>query len=500
MRRALLYIPAGLLFFLAGRTMSERGKPEPDFGWAATSSQAIALHEQGLYAEALLPAAETLQIAEGFGENDFRIVYSLDLTGRIYRRIGRLEEAEDLHRRAVEINQKTLAADDIKHVFYLGNLADALAARGKFDEAEPLYYRVLALHRRAADEFSNPVARDWARIGTLYKNWGLYKRAGETFRRVGAITERIDAPDPMVSADRTSAMCGMLLKKGWPLVARPLARNRFLKDVDPQEDAAALCAQALSLRLARLPPDHPDLAEAHSDMGLVSLRKGDLEAAEEHLASALRIYGRNSRAEAARQAEARLNLAELRAAQGRIAEAKDMFSALLPQYEHVLGVDHYAVVRRVMDIARFHAAAGDYAAAEALYRKAAVRQAESPQADRADREYLLSRIAELYWMRGKYEEAEAYYRRAVEANEIENGLDDRSVLDTLHALARLYAQRRRSVELNLCVERMQRILERNLGIRHRANSAAYHAIMRLYRDADIAPPRRLFAKRASGLR
>ncbi len=469
---ALLLVPFGLC---------SCAKPDWDLKWANVSSAAIDRHDAGLFAEALPIAVDSLRIAEReFGGEEFRTVYSLDLLGRIHRRRGDLTGAEALLARAVDANEAALKPDDPKKAFYLNNLADALSAQGKFDEAETLYTRSLLLHRKAAGEFSSYVAADWSRIATLYKDWGLYRRAEQTFRRVDAISKRLDDPDPAVNAGVASGMCGVHLKRGWPKDPRPLHHN--LRSRDPLEDVFALCRKALELKKSALSPIHPDLAESLSDMGLILARKKRFKEAEGHLKRAIGIYGRNPGADDRRLAEAWLNTAELHAARGDKARAEELYARFLPRYEELLGMNHYAVIRLLMDMGDFYAGAGEYDIAEMYYSRAAGRHTESPEADRSDREILLRKIGELNAARGDYAKAEGFLRRAVEANEIEHGPGDHSVLDSLYALSRVHAARKQPGKAGKLAERMYRILEKNLGPKHPANRAALDAIQRLQRS------------------
>ncbi|MCP4307664.1 MAG: tetratricopeptide repeat protein, partial [bacterium] len=58
---------------------------------------------------------------------------------------GRYDEAEPLYRRALAILEKVLGAEHPAVATSLNNLAELYRDQGRYDEAEPLYRRALAI-------------------------------------------------------------------------------------------------------------------------------------------------------------------------------------------------------------------------------------------------------------------------------------------------------------------------------------------------------------------
>ena len=90
-------------------------------------------------------------------------------SGRALRNQGKYDEAEPLYQRALAIREKALGPDHPDVAESLNNLAELYSNQGKYAEAEPLYKRALAI-----DE--NLPLLDWS-IGARPSDEGGTKRS-----------------------------------------------------------------------------------------------------------------------------------------------------------------------------------------------------------------------------------------------------------------------------------------------------------------------------------
>ena len=67
----------------------------------------------------------------------------------LYQATGRYEEAEPLYRRAVAILEQALGPEHRDVAYYLDRLAGLYQATGRYEEAEPLYRRALVIWEQA---------------------------------------------------------------------------------------------------------------------------------------------------------------------------------------------------------------------------------------------------------------------------------------------------------------------------------------------------------------
>jgi tetratricopeptide (TPR) repeat protein len=61
---------------------------------------------------------------------------------------GKYEEAEPLYRRALAVREKQLGAEHPDTALSLNNLAGLYHVQGKYEEAEPLYKRALTVYEQ----------------------------------------------------------------------------------------------------------------------------------------------------------------------------------------------------------------------------------------------------------------------------------------------------------------------------------------------------------------
>ena len=117
--------------------------------WDSIMAGAAKAYQQADYAQAEKLLLAALQEAEKFGEQDPRLATSLNNLAVLYRAQGKYEQAEPLHQRALAIIEKALGPDHPDVANSLNNLAQLYRAQGKFTEADPLSQRALAIIEKA---------------------------------------------------------------------------------------------------------------------------------------------------------------------------------------------------------------------------------------------------------------------------------------------------------------------------------------------------------------
>ncbi|MBI5241329.1 MAG: tetratricopeptide repeat protein [Elusimicrobia bacterium] len=424
-----LVLPASLCLAAACRRARETR-------WQERSVAGLTLYDQGRYQEARPLALEGMRLAEeSFGSADLRTAYALDFLGKVERRLGRLERARELFERAVGIAAEALGPDAPQRAHFLDNLAELLTAQGKYDEAEVLYQDSLRLMQRDFGELSVPVSAAYARLAALYVRWGVYEEAEPLVRRLEAINTRVGSSDEAADSAVAAAHCTFHLQAG-------------------ELDAAwEDCTRALAKR-RRLPKNHLDLAEALSAAGLMHLRSGSVEEARACSQKALAIYRERPGADPQGLVESWLTLAEVAAAEGRDAEAEELFAKLLPLYSNP-----YALVKALARVAGHYQSRGRLDIAERLYLQALAKQVSSPKADKRDREALLMRLAEVSVGLGRHGRAEGYLRRALETNESLHGALDPGSAAIIAALAQVQLARRRPDRAEPWLARLRRLAD-----------------------------------------
>ena len=187
-----------------------------------------------------------------YGPEDHRLAAPLTRLGSVYYRLQRYGDAERMHRRALSIREKTYGADSPQLTSSMINLGNVLRRYERYDEAETLYLRSLELLRQHRPSSSNHAAvlqnlghmqafmidrpeegrrhllealavkeerggKDSQRLVTTLSSLGsLELKEGRPeaceayFRRVLAIQETLESPDP------SSSTAASISRDGWP--------------------------------------------------------------------------------------------------------------------------------------------------------------------------------------------------------------------------------------------------------------------------------------------
>lgn len=426
--------------------------------WEDVGGRGIDLYEKGRYAEALPLALESLAIAEKRFGDDVRTVYSIDLLGMIHLRTGSLDKAKPYFERAIEMNKRILKPNDPKQGHYFNNLAELLAAQGKYDEAETLYSESLSLYRGAFGEISLAVAGLFSKMGELYTRWGVHTEAEKSLRRAAAINDRLEKPDLGVQA-RVSVNLGWIA----------LERGKL-------EEADRHCPKGAQLRRSLLPAAHTDLARALGVSAHLHLRRGRLDRAEELLKEAVGIYEGARGADDKGLLEAWLGMAELRAARGEHKEAERLFELAIQGYENP-----YVLIKALKRFGVYCLARGRNEDAARVFLAALEQHVKSPKADKADLEDVLVGLGRASLAGGRRREAEGYLLRALETNEERYSYPHESTLKILVPLAQAASAGGDKAKSDLYIRRMMKYADM-FGRGHRIRKSTLRRMAGLYRE------------------
>jgi tetratricopeptide (TPR) repeat protein len=113
-------------------------------------------------------------LAGGSGSQDNRYGASLNALAVAVQIQGRYDEAEGLFRRALAIWVRDPGRDRVDLAVGLSNLANLLRARGEFPEAERLYLEALTIERAAFGEESVTVVETLYGLGATQAAVGRY--------------------------------------------------------------------------------------------------------------------------------------------------------------------------------------------------------------------------------------------------------------------------------------------------------------------------------------
>jgi tetratricopeptide (TPR) repeat protein/two-component sensor histidine kinase len=265
--------------------------------------------ELGLFAEARPLLAEALALRERLrGPEDLEVAETLVRLGALAHLSGK-GDAVPLFRRALSLREAPLGTESPEVADVLNKLGAALAAQGRFDEAEAALRRTLALQERLWGKGDLRVAKTLHNLSGIALYRGRTDEAGRLLERALAIREAALPADDLDLAGSREALALLRQKQGRPA------------------EAAALLARLAATTEKVYGPAHPNLGKTLLNHGLARADLGEDEA------------------------------------------ARKLFERALAIDEKALAPDHPQLVRALAVLADFDFKHGRYARAEPLYRR-----------------------------------------------------------------------------------------------------------------------------------
>lgn len=189
---------------------------------------------------------------------------ALTAEGESSRLAGQWGRAVDSHRLALTLAESTLG-ESVETASIAQNLAMVFKYTGRFDDAEVLYLRALAIAEAAGEH--RLVAVICHNLGGLAHARGDHAIGIPWARR--SIEVRATLDDPVALATDRGALAGLLIDAG---------------EID---EAAVLLRTARDVFVAHLGDGHHEVAVVDGNLATIALRTGDLHAAEHHARAAL---------------------------------------------------------------------------------------------------------------------------------------------------------------------------------------------------------------------
>ncbi len=259
--------------------------------------------------------------ADGLGIGDPTTRLLNDLASYFYRR-ARFDEAEPMYRRSLAIDEQSLGKDHPKVAMILSNLAQLLQATNRLAEAEPLMRRALAIDEQSFGENHPNVAIRLNNLAALLKETNRLAEAESLMRRVVEILEN-PSSDPLPHYAGALNNLAQLLK----------ATNRLA-------EAEPLMRRALAIDEQSFGKDHPDFARDLNNLAALLQATNRLAEAEPLMRRALAIDEQSFGKDHPDFARDLNNLASLLLATNRLAEAEPLMRRALEIFEKSLGPDH----------------------------------------------------------------------------------------------------------------------------------------------------------------
>jgi tetratricopeptide (TPR) repeat protein len=145
--------------------------------------QSEVLVARGAYLKAERPCKQAIHVAEVEIKADEDIAFALNALGVVYKYTSRFDEAEPLYRRALALTVRARGRSDPEVASILHNLGGLEHSRGRFARGEPYARRSVAIRERALGPIHPQVAADIAALAAILDGRSKRKEAETLLRR-----------------------------------------------------------------------------------------------------------------------------------------------------------------------------------------------------------------------------------------------------------------------------------------------------------------------------
>jgi tetratricopeptide (TPR) repeat protein len=298
------------------------------------------------------------------------------LIGRVYYELGNYEQAGQMQRSALAINQKLFGPESREAAAALNDLGLTCWREGKQAEAETHDLQALALWRRLAGDESPQVATSLNNLADVYRHYGRPRDAEPLARQALAIRENLFGKDSLEAAESLRVLSILMGDEGkWseseamgrqvlairrqrlgpndPLVAASLVDIAWAAGARGKlDEAESLESEALVLRQKVLGNEHPDVAESLYLLGEYMRRRGELNQAYSVLNSALAIQRKAFKENNPTLLYTLRGLGAVLEAQGKLPAAEKTYREALASWRTLPGGDATQTVVELQNVAR----------------------------------------------------------------------------------------------------------------------------------------------------
>lgn len=199
------------------------------------------------------------------------IATAINNLGFHYQSTDKLQEAEELYKRALDMREKALPPDSPLIADSLNNVAQALKRQWRIDEAEPLLERSLAIRAKTLAPDDPLMAQSLTNIGAVKEMRGNFGEAEPYYRKAMDIRRKSQVPDHPEIAGLINKLAQNLYKQG------------------RHADADRLFHDAIEMRYRTQSADHVDIATTLHDSAVNLLTMKRYGEAKSQLRNALAI-------------------------------------------------------------------------------------------------------------------------------------------------------------------------------------------------------------------
>lgn len=345
------------------------------------------LRERGNLNAAKAPLEAALEIRRSMlASDDLDLASSLNHVGLYLSEAGKQRESEPLLRRALEIRTAKLGPEHEDRLVSLSNLVGMLRGAGRLEEAEKAARELVAIREKVHGPDHPVVARAYSRLASVLASMEQHAEAQRALRRVLAIQEKTLGESHPLTNQARSNLASELQDFGQYREAEQLYRqalansntsgdlgsvalslnnlSSLLEDVGEYREARELLAKSLGIRRKLYAPDSAPVVRAELNLARLDLLRGELVLAENAVSGAMPRSGKIP----GEGARAKMVLGQVRAKQGRVADAEKLLREAVAEARAQLRASDTRVPRAATILGQFLTESGRASEAEPILR------------------------------------------------------------------------------------------------------------------------------------
>jgi len=301
--------------------------------------------------------------------------------GEVYQQLGEYDQAEKMHRAALEINTKLFGTNSQETAASLSNLGEALQSEGKLAEAEATHQEALDIRRQIFGNMDASVATSLDHLGNVYRMHHRFTEAEPLIKEALQIREKIFGENSLEVADSLRSL------------------SIIMGDEGKLDESETMARKVLTIRQKILGSDDPSVAYALDDVAWAAGNNGKMDTGKQLEEQSLAMKRKLLGDEHPDVAKSLYLIGQRLQAEGKLTESDALLSAALSIQRNVLGDDNPDTLYTLRNLSWVFGDEGKWAEAEMADRAslASWRKQfgdESPQAVAALRDLFHALVAQ----------------------------------------------------------------------------------------------------------
>ncbi|KAK3383706.1 hypothetical protein B0T24DRAFT_645911 [Lasiosphaeria ovina] len=337
-----------------------------------------------------------------------------------YSQMAKYEEAEQMYRQALELNEKVLGREHPSTLDSMNNLGLVLGSQGKYEEAEQIHRQALELYEKVLGREHPSTLDSMNNLGLVLGSQGKYEEAEKMHRQALELKEKGKYEEAEQMHRQALELYEKVLGREHPSTLNSINNlGVVLGSQGKYEEAEQMHRQALELKEKVLGHEHPSRLASMNNLGLVLESQGKYEEAEQIHRQALEPYEEVLGREHPDTLNSINNLGLVLGSQGKYEEAEQIHRQALELYEKVLGREHPSTLNSINNLGVVLGSQGKYEEAEQMHRQALELYEKVLGREHPSTLNSINNLGLVLGSQGKYEEAEQMHRQALELYEKE---------------------------------------------------------------------------------